>query len=102
MVIDQLSGQVEDALWMDTAVQQVTHPLFQHGGLADPPAARNRVDSRLIHREMRQDRVAVGDRQTAQLSELRIHGAKQFRIFRMKVVWGKAGINGGHNLDHKR
>ena len=96
MVIDQLSGQVEDALRVHAPVQQITHPLLEHRRFADPPAAGNRVDPRLIRRQMGEDGIAVRDGQTTQLSKLRIHVAKQVRIFEMKVVRRKAGVGNGH------
>ena len=47
---------------------------------------------------MREDGVAVREGKTAQLSELRVHGAEQVGIFKMKVMRGKAGIDSGHDL----
>ena len=98
MVVDELTGHVEHTPRRYPPIKQVAHPLLQHGGLADPPAARDGVDPGLIYREMRQYGVAVREGKTAQLSELRVHGAEKVRSFQMKVVRGKAGINTSHNM----
>lgn len=96
MIVDRSSSHVENALRVHAPVQQVTHPLLEHRRFADPPAAGNRVDPRLIGRQMGKDGVAIRDGQTAQLPKLRIHGAKQVRTFEMKVVRCKAGIGNGY------
>ena len=101
MVIDQLPGQVEDALRGYAPVQQVGHPLLEHRRLADPPAPGNRVDPRLIHRQASEQGVAVRDGQAAELSELGVKGAEQLRIFEMDVVRREAGISSPKSCDSR-